>query len=126
MKFLKLKTVLFTDINLFCVLCDVLSESGPPPPHGVPFESSHECAKSIETDQRKEESLILILCSELRRQFIRFRDASGGGGGDGVEGERSGLGTEKHTADWIKKCCSSLSSLCYYGDSSSSLQGKEY
>jgi hypothetical protein len=91
----------------------------PPPPPGVQFGSCPESPEIIEFEKRKDASLILILCSELRRQYKRFRGACRGGG----EGERGGPGTDRSTSDWIKKCCCALSSLCYYGDSSSSMEG---
>jgi hypothetical protein len=94
---------------------DVLSGSD----LGVRFESSPESTEIIEIDKRKDASLILTLCSELRRQHMRIRDACGGG-------DEGGLGTDKSKADWIKRCCCGLSSLCYFGESSSSMEGDEY
>lgn len=100
-----------------------MSGPGPPPPPGVPFETRQEC-KNNDIETRKDASLISSLCRELRRQFVRLRDANGGEGEGQVQGERGRLGTEKCTADWIKNCCSGLSSLCYYGDSTSFMEGE--
>ena len=105
----------FTD---FCLLSGALS--GPiPSPAGL-IESTLDCIGNIEVETYTEMSLVGTVCHEIRRQYMRSKNAGEGGE---KEGEKLGQGSEKWTIAWIKKCCCILSALCYCGDSLPPMQG---